>query len=118
MEHCNIDNYMIPSYFCRQGLGYGGSLIMAHQSLECRILTQITDLSMEKICELSAILIPQIKLVVITLYHAPSGDFQEFLNILSESLTLVDTVNMNVLVGGDFNVLFNPCDKIVNFFVI
>ena len=55
MEHCNIDNYMIPSYFCRQGLGYGGSLIMTHQSLECRILTQITDLSVEKICELSAI---------------------------------------------------------------
>ena len=101
-----IDDYVIKSCFVRDDDGYGGSIIFEQQQFEADGLPKLTALSFSRICEISAILIPSMNLTVVSLYRPPSSAFDEFIAIVNRLLTCLD-VTKNIIIGGDFNIVFN-----------
>ena len=104
-ESLIISQYNLSSYFART-YGYGGSLILTHNSLICNNIPEVTNLSQEKVCEMSAVFIPALNLTVLSIYRSPSGKHSDFLIILNQVLDLLYDNRKSLLIGGDFNSSF------------
>lgn len=117
IESIRFTNYTIVSSFCRGVRQHGGVLILARKGLRCEDNTWIVDRSMEFVCELSSITVPDLNLVVVTAYRTGNCNLEIFENIVGEIFERVfSNVRVSVVFNGDFNVHFNkPSNTVTDF---
>lgn len=95
--------YKKISAFCRRKKIHGGSVIFADEKYpEVKPFELVSNLSLEMILECSAI--KYNKFCLINIYRPPSGDFEEFIQSLSQILTRASTKCETLAVCGDFNI--------------
>lgn len=101
-----LDNYKIVTCFPRKTMSGGGTMILTKRNIKSIPLLRINKLSLEYQCEVSAIYIKEIDLIVLCLYRSPAASFATFLDHLHNILETID-ISKNIMVCGDFNVKFN-----------
>nr|CAI5861886.1 unnamed protein product [Callosobruchus analis] len=114
IKFCAIEGYNLVTYYCRLGVGHGGTAIYSRKELHCIPLPNINNCSKQQQCEIAATKVTEIGLAIISVYRPPSGNLEVFLEIIENVLTLVSK-HSNVVVAGDFNIHFNysntSCDN-------
>ncbi|KAJ3644106.1 hypothetical protein Zmor_026779 [Zophobas morio] len=102
-----IGDFCTKSLFLRQSSNYGGSLIMTTDGFNCSASTNVEQLSIDRHCELSGKYINDLDVYFINVYRPPSGDFNLFLDVLNKLFSTISSLKNNILLAGDFNVIFN-----------
>lgn len=98
----NIDGYITASYFSRTQYIHGGSIIMLRKSLN-NVIIDVNNFSVEKDFEICGINIPEINLIILSLYRSPSGNFNIFIEQLNLVLSQINVNNKNEIISGDYN---------------
>lgn len=108
----NINDYQLASIFCRSVFSHGGTLILVKNNLNYKLLPHLSNLSSEKDCEISAIIIENFDFdtIVINIYRSPNGSLYIFFEILEKLLNKIDIKN-KIILCGDFNIRFNTSDS-------
>lgn len=106
IEHLKVLDYSVVSSFCRENSKHGGSAILCGPAWETKTLGQLTDLSVEHECEVSAIEITKLDLVVVTIYRPPGGNFSILLDVINSILNVSLGLKKYVILNGDFNIHF------------
>jgi hypothetical protein len=111
----NIEGYTIGAQFCRVSYEKGGVIIYVHNSL------QYTNIDLSKYCKEKNIEICSLKLIInslnifiITIYRAPSGNFNYFLQQLDNILQSFSTPTSHIIICGDLNINYlveNPLKR-------
>jgi len=99
-----LSNSNLVAYFCRES-PWGGVAVYARSGFRYS-LTQI-DLSQfceEVSAEFAGMLIPELSMVVVTMYRSPSGNMDRFLHLLELCLTVLLTMGMHIVIGTDHNI--------------
>nr|CAI5853499.1 unnamed protein product [Callosobruchus analis] len=106
-ESFPINGYKLISTFCREVNLHGGVSILVRENLVSSEVKAITNMSIEKDCELSSIHFHNTQ--IITVYRSPSSCFSNFLKCLELVLSKLQR-NKTIIITGDFNVKFNTED--------
>ena len=104
-----LARWRVATYFARKGHIRGGVLIFAKKEVPCVALEFINSLSCEINCEIVSVLCKLSNVVIVCIYRSPSGDFEEFFNLLTQTLELLKSYRKVVLVG-DYNVRFGTTE--------
>ena len=105
MDMMNINNYKVDATFCRNSYIRGGTAILSNTKLDMTEIPGISKLSIEKQIEICAVLVNKFMFYVISVYRSPSGNFNIFLDILEQAISIIGA-NKNVILAGDFNLHF------------
>lgn len=98
--------YKLTSYTARSKSRGGGTLILLNKKLKLET-TNVLTINIEKCIELTCVLVKPYNLYVIGyVYRTPDSCFDTFLDALQSALQSIG-YNRNIVVAGDFNVLFN-----------
>ncbi|KAK9694620.1 Endonuclease-reverse transcriptase [Popillia japonica] len=100
-----IQGYTIASAFCRVNHKHGGTMILIREDIEYQPLYTFNAMSIEIDVEISAVMLPKERTIVVSIYRSPNGNFDAFINVLSKLLVNVD-LSCKVFIAGDFNVNF------------
>lgn len=120
----NLGDHDIVHSFCRHDCRYGGAAIVLRRGIKFLKMTSVRTLSVENHVEMVAVRIPAQKLIIMSIYRPPRGDFGRFISQLSMALAVVtEGVNSasRVFIAGDFNVNFlidgdGRCDELTGLF--
>lgn len=110
----NINEFNNISYYCREHKKNGGSCIYLHKTIQGVELTNLVQLSVEQVCEVSACYIREFKVVVICVYRSTKlQNIDIFLEIMYNILIYTETLDTEtkILLVGDFNVHFNDVNS-------
>jgi hypothetical protein len=94
--------YKVASYYCRSVLKNGGCSIIVKNDFSYRII-DMSQFCIEQTCEICAINLIELNLIVVALYRAPCGNFVEFVKNIEGALTILSQHNKNIIVCGDIN---------------
>ena len=104
-NYFNIEGYTVGAQYCRVSYKKGGAIIYIHNSL------QYTTIDLSKFCkdkdiEICAIrlTINSLNILIITIYRAPSGNFNYFIKQLDNILQSLPTQTSHTIVCGDLNI--------------
>ena len=89
----------------------GGAVIYVNDALEAQNISQISKSN----CEMVAVRIPEMNLVVITVYRPPSAkkdDFKVIIEEIDKIMQNLEKPEPNILINGDFNFSFIEWEKI------
>lgn len=101
------DGYSCVSAFCRSSHIRGGSLIFTRNDVHTRTC-DVGDFCLDVNFEAAAIYIDSLKIIVVSLYHSPSGNPQVFLQNFDKLLSfLASCSSYTSVIGGDFNYNFD-----------
>ena len=105
LEKLHIWKYKLSAHYCRQQRGKGGVAIFVHNSLV------FSNIDTEQHCidqdiEICAVKLPfgATNICVLTLYRAPSGNFDIFLLKLDSILQSLYSPNLHFIICGDKNI--------------
>jgi exonuclease III len=98
-----LDNYTLVASYCRTFYGKGGVCIFMHKNL------RHTSTDLTKYCkdfEAYAIKthLNSMKVCIIALYRAPSGNFDTFITKLEGVLKKLFVVTLDFIICGDLNI--------------
>ena len=98
--------HRIVTYFSRQTHIHGGSLIIASNKLNTKMIASINNLSVECHIEICAICctIGELKYIVVVAYRPPCGNIDEFIINLNQALNIASSMSCNIILCGDFNI--------------
>lgn len=116
-SNVHLANYNTAAFFARSRRRHGGVIQLTKKDIEFVTLQWISDLSTEINCELAGISIPTYNFIVVTVYRSPSGDFNEFIEILVTLLNRLKCSMHKIIIGGDFNTHFNTCNVNTNILI-
>lgn len=105
-----LNNYDVISCFCRKLHIHGGVAVLINRKIANDFVTRedICLLSTEIHCEICAVQSDKQKLLIITIYRSPLGDFNTFLDTLTKALNIISRYNQyTVIINGDFNINLN-----------
>jgi exonuclease III len=102
--HLTLPGYILGSSFCHRNLQRGGVCMFVRKDLYFN-KTDISHNSREKDLEICAVEIETkaTKLIIFCLCRAPTGDFNQFINHLDDTLKLFDKPKAEFLICGDIN---------------
>ena len=83
----------------------GGTAIYLHDKLEAIKLSEINN----EVCEMVAVMIPEIQTINIVIYRPPNAKMQDFnviLNEITEIFQKIEKPDPTIIISGDFNF---PC---------
>lgn len=108
-----IDNYDLGAKYSRTSYENGGVCIFIHSSIK------YNNISLEKYCvekdiEVCAckLLLTNIKIIVLTIYRSPSGNFDIFLQNLDNILSSLYNKKSEFIICGDVNINYlENCDR-------
>ena len=103
-EFC-LPGYILGSAFCRENARGGGTAVYLFPHLEFNNVVKIDSLSVEKDIELCSVYINKFNIFLVTIYRAPSGNFDVFMTQLVRAIEGVGH-RRRIMLLGDFNVLF------------
>ena len=109
-ESLIIGDMLVASHFSRSVNTHGGSLILLRPNTNYTIVNEINNCSVEMHCEFAATFLRDMKLILISVYRPPSGNFYVFLDKIELALNFVDVRSIRVIIGGDFNIHFGTSD--------
>jgi len=105
IDQISIDGYRLGAVYSRQVLKGGGVCIFIQNNLEC------TNVELDKYCKEQDIEACMIKLtstlhniLIMTVYRAPSGNFNLFLKKLDDVLKSLYRADLKVIICGDINI--------------
>lgn len=98
----SFKTFNFGSVFNRKTAIRGGSLILVSNKLKFKERTDIVNLSIECVVELSCIELGQH--IVICVYRPPSSDFSEFETVIENVLSKVFHSKKKIIICGDFNI--------------
>ncbi|PNF30772.1 hypothetical protein B7P43_G06180, partial [Cryptotermes secundus] len=105
LEHLHLENYNLGARYCRKTLEKGGVSIFVHENLK------FTKINLEDYCkdqDLEACALkldsPFSNICILTLYRAPSGNFNHFLNRLETILNVLHSSKVEFIICGDINI--------------
>lgn len=111
IENIIIFNFNLATHYKKQITGHVGVCIFIKNNLKAKDCL-IHKYSMEIHTEFAALKLESHKITITVCYRSPLGDFNIFVNCLSEILDKL-SVNKNVILVGDFNIDFNSnCQKV------
>lgn len=109
LEHIHIENNNLGAKYCRQILKEGRVNNFIHKNLK------FTNLNLEDYCKDQLIEACALKLeptflnfCVLTIYQAPSGNSDQFLNQLETILNVLHSQKIEFFTCGDINVNYLP----------
>lgn len=103
-----FSGYNVVSSFCRSSHIHGGVLVLARDEIKCIDVPWVSRLSVELICEVSSVYLPNENLIVITAYRTGDSDVALFEDRISRILTKVSRdLSTTIVLNGDFNIQFN-----------
>ena len=100
----NLAGYRVASIFCRKKKIRGGVAIFSRLGISCKEI-DLTSYSIERDCEMTAVQIHELDVLIITIYRSPKGNFEHFLEIIDRILT--EFKAKNLILCGDFNIDFS-----------
>lgn len=112
----NFDSYYfcdheLAAYFCREKHRHGGVSIFVKKGLH------FTSINLNSFCseldfEVCGLVWRNndIDVVLIMCYRSPTGDFKNFVDLLSDLLHYVCRMNRHIILAGDFNLHFEEQD--------
>ena len=105
LQKISINDYKLAAYFCRTSYAKGGVCTYALKSLKVGTINIETQCK-EKDLELAAIKLSLNSSVicVITIYRAPSGNFNLFINKLDTILRHLYNPALEFIICGDVNI--------------
>jgi exonuclease III len=103
INYVPIENYIVGAEYCRQFFDGGGVCIFIHNALK---FSNFLEFCKDKDFEVCTILLDlsYTKILVITVYRSPSGDFQFFLNRLGVIIKKFFQSDLKLIICGDINV--------------
>ena len=107
IKQINIEGFKLVTSYCRQSMKKGGVCIYAVSGLICSKIDMSyysKDQDIE-ICMLK-INIMSVRLHILVVYRAPTGDFNFFLNQLDDSIKSIYKTNLNLIICGDINISY------------
>ena len=107
IEYLKIEGFNVISFFARETMGHGGTMILAKPQLECQNIEGIVKFSVEFHCEVAAVEVKGYHLAVITVYRAPDGDYNVFMDSIRSILEFAYDKFKFLIINGDFNIAFN-----------
>lgn len=97
LKYFNYKRWITPTHLSRSQL---------------KILNYIENTSVERICEVSTILMKEVNIIIIFIYTANLIHFSSFIHIFNEILYLLGELqNPMSIICGYFNIRFNPAGK-------
>lgn len=112
----NMSDYEMASCYSRSLKIHGGSCILLKKGVPYTELVCLKQKSKELIFECSSVELSMQNIIIINLYRSPSGDIQQFFDILEDTLEYV-TARKNtydVVLTGDFNINFLDTTNIIS----
>ena len=108
MDMMSIEYYKLGTKFCRQQYKNGGVCIFVHESIGFDVIST-HRICKEKDLEICAVKVnvPKIKIVTITIYRSPTGNYNYFLRKLGYFLNSLYTKKMEFIICGDINIIYN-----------
>lgn len=102
-------NYNLSTFFCRNNFKNGGTLILIKNDYKFFVISEISNLNIEKIFEVSAVelVLPNETISVVCVYRSPSGDSRLFFDQFELCLNLLFSRHKNnhkTVICGDFNI--------------
>lgn len=76
--YCQLEGFDTVSCFARDQMDRGGSMVCARKGIPCVAVPEVTEASIEGICEAAGVYMKQDGLLVVSLYRPPKGDFDTF----------------------------------------
>lgn len=111
-EYFNYNGWLTATHFSRTERTHGGTMILLKNTYTFEKLNRIESISVESICEISAIFVKEVNINIICIYTANSVHFGSFINIFDEILYLLGKIqNPMTIICGDFNINFNSAGK-------
>lgn len=107
IDSFRLGNFMNASFFCRSASNHGGTLICLKPDIGYVERNDITGLSVERVCELSAIEIFNGRMVIVTVYRTPNTDIKVFNCTMALVFERLRKRNVDVIINGDFNIPFH-----------
>ena len=81
----NIDQYKLVANYCRNDDKHGGSCIFILNELKFKELPSVTNLGREKLFEISAVELIDLKIIVVCIYSSPICNVDSFLELLRDN---------------------------------
>lgn len=111
MKHEEIDKFVIGSElelattYCRTAKAHGGVAIFTkYDQSSFKIMHEVNQMSIEIDCEMAAIEITDLKLVIVAVYRSPIGDINKFFETIEKMLSSLNHSKKQTIIIGDFNV--------------
>lgn len=108
LQNILLDNYVLCSYYCREGRLHGGVAIFVASAFAnvCFARNDIASLSVVMDVELCGLESDVLNIILVTIYRPPNGNFDTFMNTMHSLLDLLCSSPRLLLVTGDFNINF------------
>ena len=106
-----VDGYCLGTYFARTVYRRGGTAILVRADVAF-VPIDFDGVSVEKDGEIVGVRLTNQKLIILSIYRSPSGNLDNFLNIISVALSKITIQDYNVMLMGDFNVHFNNKNEV------
>jgi len=107
LDNILFQNYKLGAKFCREIYRNCEVCIFIQESL------QFSTINVHSFCkekELEACIIklhlPRCTIGIVNIYRSPSGNFEYFLNNLQTLLNSISSNSMELIICGDFNIIF------------
>jgi len=105
LQQILLNEYNLGAYFCRTSCTKGGVCTYVHKSLN------LENLDLEQYCTEKDFEVCAVKLdlnitrtCVITIYRAPSGNFNLFINKLDTLLSILYNLTLEYIICSDINI--------------
>jgi exonuclease III len=117
-DYIHLPNYKLGAKYCRKSSPKGGVCIFIHNNIKFHVIN-LDSFCRDKHTEVGAIKLQlnNINTYVLTVYRAPSGNFDHFLNKLDTILKTLLHPNFEYIICGDFNINYrtdNPNKKLLD----
>lgn len=110
----NLPGYFLCSSFCRPKRRHGGVAIYCRLGFKVKRISLCEEFSIRNTFECCGVEIVGSDIVLMSLYHRPSGDNISFLRQFSKLLDVFIDKNKLLIIGGDFNIDFNKSSSLLN----
>ena len=110
-EGVSLEGFNIYRADRKEKIDEGGAVIYVNDALEAQKISQISQIN----CEMVAVRIPEMNVVIITVYRPPSAtkeDFKVIINEIDKIIQNLEKPEPNILINGDFNFSFIEWEKI------
>lgn len=104
-EYCPLEGFHLASRFCRSRRIRGGTAIYTALDFATKDLKNLVGLSQELHCEIAAVEITTLHIVVVCVYrsNSPESDPEKFFQIFHELLEKLIRTKKIFFIYGDFN---------------
>ena len=107
IDSVSFSNFDIAASFCRQIYKHGGVLIAVKNTIRSEKLDIQKNCS-EKIIEVAAVALPDLRIIIVSVYRSPTGCYETFRNSLDNIVRALfeNYDDHEIVIAGDFNINF------------